>query len=87
MLLQIATETGKTVPQIAINWVLSRPSVSSSLIGTRNEQQLLDNIGVLGWSLSPSQLAASDEVSNVAIPYPYYLYWSGKFTERNPPAC
>jgi aryl-alcohol dehydrogenase-like predicted oxidoreductase len=87
VLLQIAAETGKTVPQIAINWVLSRPSVSSVLIGARNEQQLLDNIGALGWSLNKSQLAALDEVSKVAIPYPYYPYWNGQFTERNPPVC
>lgn len=84
---QIAAETGKTIPQIAINWLLSRPSVSSVLIGARNEQQLHDNIGALGWSLTTSQLQALDEVSRVAIPYPYYPYWNGQFTERNPPAC
>lgn len=84
---QIAAETGKSIPQIAINWLLSRPSVSSVLIGARNEQQLQDNIGALGWSLTTEQLGALDEVSNVSIPYPYYPYWNGQFTERNPSAC
>ncbi|MGO4893153.1 aldo/keto reductase [Flavobacterium sp. W21_SRS_FM6] len=87
VLLQISQETGKTVAQIAINWVLSRPSVASVLIGARNEQQLLDNFGALGWSLNASQLMALDEVSNVTIPYPYYPYWNGQFSERNPPVC
>ncbi|MDF1693418.1 MAG: aldo/keto reductase [Zhongshania sp.] len=84
---QIASETGKTIPQIALNWVLSRPSVSSVLIGARNEQQLLDNIGAVGWSLNSAQLAALNEVSKVAVPYPYYPYWNGQFTERNRPPC
>ncbi|WP_416307434.1 aldo/keto reductase [Neptunicella sp. SCSIO 80796] len=84
---QIAAETGKSIPQIAINWLLSRPSVSSVLIGARNEQQLQDNIGALGWSLTTEQLDALNKVSRVSIPYPYYPYWNGQFTERNPPAC
>lgn len=87
VLLQIASETGKTVPQIAINWLLSRPSVSTVLIGARNEQQLLDNIGAQGWSLNASQLEALNTVSKTVIPYPYYPYWNGQFSERNPPAC
>lgn len=87
VLQQISKQTGKTVAQIAINWILSRPSVASVLIGARNEQQLLDNIGALGWSLNTSQLKTLDEVSKVAIPYPYYPYWNGQFSERNPPVC
>lgn len=82
---EIAQETGKTVPQIALNWVLYRPTVSSVLIGARNEQQLIDNIGALGWRLTPEQLQRLDEVSLTTIPYPYYPYWNGQFTERNPP--
>jgi aryl-alcohol dehydrogenase-like predicted oxidoreductase len=81
----IASETEKTVPQVALNWVLYRPTVSSVLIGARNQQQLVDNIGALGWRLTPEQVQRLDEVSLTTIPYPYYPYWNGQFTERNPP--
>ena len=81
----IAGETGKSVPQIAINWLLQRPTVSTVLIGARNEQQLRDNLGAVGWSLTADQVDRLDEVSRVTPPYPYYPYWNGQFTERNPP--
>ncbi|WP_432463235.1 aldo/keto reductase [Agarivorans sp. QJM3NY_33] len=83
----IAEETGKTIPQIALNWVLYRPSVSSVLIGARNASQLTDNIQALGWRLTEDQVKRLDQISQTAIPYPYYPYWNGQFTERNPPAC
>ncbi|HKR75831.1 MAG TPA: aldo/keto reductase [Rhodanobacter sp.] len=81
----VAAETGKSVPQVAINWLLQRPTVSSVLIGARNEQQLVDNLGAVGWNLTPAQIAALDAASAVMPPYPYYPYWSGPFAERNPP--
>jgi aryl-alcohol dehydrogenase-like predicted oxidoreductase len=82
----IAADIGKTVPQIAINWLLQRPTVSSVLIGARNEQQLRDNLGAVGWTLSLEQIAALDAASAVVPPYPYYPYWNGQFAERTPPA-
>jgi aryl-alcohol dehydrogenase-like predicted oxidoreductase len=82
----IAAETGKTIPQIAINWLLQRPTVSSVLIGARNEQQLRDNLGAIGWTLSVEQITALDAASAVTPPYPYYPYWNGQFAERAPPA-
>ena len=54
----IASETGKTVPQIAINWLLQRPTVSSVIIGARNEEQLRQNLGAVGWSLTPAMNCA-----------------------------
>ena len=81
----VALETGKSVPQIAINWLLQRPTVATVLIGARNEQQLRDNLGAVGWSLSADQMRRLDEVSRVTPPYPYYPYWNGQFSERNPP--
>jgi aryl-alcohol dehydrogenase-like predicted oxidoreductase len=81
----IAGELGKSVPQVAINWLLQRPTVSTVLIGARNEQQLRDNLGAVGWSLTTEQVRRLDEVSRVTPPYPYYPYWNGQFTERNPP--
>ena len=82
---EIAEETGKTLPQIAINWLLRRPTVANVLIGARDEAQLRQNLGALGWALSPAQLARLDAASAVTPPYPYYPYWNGQFAERCPP--
>ncbi|HMN46308.1 MAG TPA: aldo/keto reductase [Povalibacter sp.] len=82
---EVAGETGRSIPQIAINWLLQRPTVSSVLIGARNEEQLRDNLGAVGWALSTAQIARLDAASAVLPPYPYYPYWNGQFTERAPP--
>jgi aryl-alcohol dehydrogenase-like predicted oxidoreductase len=82
---EVAEETGKTLPQIAINWLLHRPTVANVLIGARDEAQLRQNLGAIGWQLSPAQLARLDAVSAVTPPYPYYPYWNGQFAERCPP--
>jgi aryl-alcohol dehydrogenase-like predicted oxidoreductase len=84
-LVAIAAETGRSVPQVAIRWLLQRPSVSTVLIGARNEAQLKDNLGAVGWSLDEAQMARLDAASAVMPPYPYYPYWNGMFAERNPP--
>jgi len=81
----VAAETGRTVPQVAINWLLQRPTVSTVLIGARNEEQLRQNLGAVGWRLDADQTARLDEASRVTPPYPYYPYWNGQFAERNPP--
>lgn len=79
----IAGETGKSVPQIALNWLLQRPTVASVIIGARDEAQLHENLGAVGWSLTPEQIARLDEASTVTLPYPY---WHQRgFAERNPP--
>jgi aryl-alcohol dehydrogenase-like predicted oxidoreductase len=81
---EIARETGKTVPQIALNWLLRRPSVSTVIVGARNEEQLRQNLGAVGWSLTPEQVAMLDAASATTIAYPY---WHQRgFVERNPPA-
>jgi len=80
---EIAKETGKTVPQIALNWLLQRPTVSTLIIGARNEEQLRANLGAIGWKLTPEQVAKLDAVSNTP---PIYPYWHQRgFAERNPP--
>ena len=81
---EIAAQTGKTVPQVAINWLLQRPTVSTVLIGARNEAQLRDNLGAVGWKLSAEQVGVLDAASEVTPPYPYYPYWNGQIAERNP---
>jgi aryl-alcohol dehydrogenase-like predicted oxidoreductase len=78
----LAVETGKTVPQIALNWLLQRPTVSTLVIGARNEDQLRQNLGAVGWNLTPGQIARLDAAS--AVP-PIYPYWHQRtFPERNP---
>jgi aryl-alcohol dehydrogenase-like predicted oxidoreductase len=78
----IAKETEKTVAQISLNWLLRKPTVSTIVIGARNEEQLKQNIGAEGWKLTPDQVAKLDEASAPAIPYPYWH--QRQFTDRNP---
>jgi aryl-alcohol dehydrogenase-like predicted oxidoreductase len=78
----ISQETGKTVPQIAINWLLQRPTVSTVIIGARNEAQLKDNLGAVGWNLTQNQMKKLNEASLKPLPYPYW-HQQG-FSERNP---
>jgi aryl-alcohol dehydrogenase-like predicted oxidoreductase len=80
---EVSKETGKTVPQIALNWLLQRPTVSTVIIGARNEEQLRQNLGAVGWSLTPDQLARLDAASAIPLAYPYF-HQRG-FSERNPP--
>jgi aryl-alcohol dehydrogenase-like predicted oxidoreductase len=68
----VAAETGKTIPQIAINWLLQRPTVASVIIGARNEQQLVENLGSIGWSLTAAQVATLDAASAVPAAYPVW---------------
>ena len=78
----VASETGKTVPQVALNWLLQRPTVSTLVIGARNEDQLRQNLGAVGWNLTAEQVARLDAASAVT---PVYPYWHQRgFAERNP---
>lgn len=82
----IAAETGKTVPKVALNSLLQRPTVSSVIVGARNEEQLRQNIGAVGWSLSAEQVAKLDEASAVTAPYPHFPYRRQEgFALLNPP--
>ncbi|MBF6333712.1 aldo/keto reductase [Nocardia transvalensis] len=83
---EIAAETGKTVPQIALNWLLSRPTVATVIIGARNEDQLRQNLGAVGWHLTPDQTTRLDKAGAVTPPYPYYPYYRlPGFTRLAPP--
>jgi len=81
---EVAKETGKTIPQISLNWLLQRPSVATLVIGARNEEQLKQNLGAIGWKLTSAQIARLDAASAVALPYPYW-HQRGTFSDRNPP--
>jgi aryl-alcohol dehydrogenase-like predicted oxidoreductase len=69
---EVARETGKSVPQIALNWLLQRPTICSVIIGARNEEQLRQNLGAVGWNLTPEQIAKLSAASDVRPPYPYW---------------
>jgi len=79
---EIANARGKTVAQVALNWLTTRPSVSNIVIGARNEAQLLQNLAALGWTLTAEEIARLDAVSQET---PVYPYWHQKgFDGRNP---
>jgi aryl-alcohol dehydrogenase-like predicted oxidoreductase len=79
---EVAKETGKTVPQIALNWLFQRPTISTLIIGARDEKQLRANLASTGWNLTPEQVARLDAASAVPLAYPYWH--QAQFNERNP---
>lgn len=81
----VGAETGKTVPQVALNWLLQRPTISSVIVGARNEEQLRQNLGAAGWNLTAEQVAVLDKASAVEPAYPYW-HQRKFFADRNPPA-
>jgi aryl-alcohol dehydrogenase-like predicted oxidoreductase len=79
---EISAQTGKTVSQVSLNWLLRRPAISTVLIGARTEKQLVENLGAVGWSLTADQVERLDRVSETDTTYPY---WHQRgFGERNP---
>jgi aryl-alcohol dehydrogenase-like predicted oxidoreductase len=80
----IAKETGKSIPQVALNWLLQRPTVSSVIIGARTEEQLRQNLEAADWNLTPDQVSKLDAASDVT---PVYPYWHQRIVgQRNPDA-
>ena len=69
---EVAKETGKPLPQVALNWLLQRPTVATVIIGARNESQLRQNLAAAGWNLTPAQVAKLDAASKTSAPYPYW---------------
>jgi aryl-alcohol dehydrogenase-like predicted oxidoreductase len=82
----VADEIGESIPQVALAWLLTRPTVSSVIIGARNEAQLRDNLGAIGWSLTTEQIARLNAARDVMPAYPYYPYRTQEgFARLNPP--
>jgi aryl-alcohol dehydrogenase-like predicted oxidoreductase len=80
---RVAGDVGRSVPEVALNWLLRRPSVATVIIGARTVEQLRQNLGAVGWALSPEQVASLDAASGTPLAYPY---WHQRgFAERNPP--
>jgi aryl-alcohol dehydrogenase-like predicted oxidoreductase len=80
---EVAKETSKSIAQIALNWLLQRPTVATVIVGARNEAQLRENLGAVGWNLTPEQVKKLDAASAVTPPYPYWH--QRQFASRNPP--
>jgi aryl-alcohol dehydrogenase-like predicted oxidoreductase len=70
----LAEETGRSVPQIALNWLLAQPTVSNVIIGARTPSQLQDNLNAVGWSLAPEHLDRLNRVSERDAAYPASQY-------------
>lgn len=79
---ELSLSTGYSVAQIALKWLLTRPTVSTVLIGARNQQQLQDNLIAKDVILTETQLQRLNQISAVYPPYPYYPYWNGQFSGR-----
>lgn len=69
---EVAEETGKTVSQVSLNWLLQRPTVANLIIGARNEEQLKQNLAAVGWNLTTDQIKKLDVASEVPVKYPYW---------------
>jgi aryl-alcohol dehydrogenase-like predicted oxidoreductase len=84
---ELAHETGKTVAQLSLNWLLLRPTVASVILGARNEAQLKENLDAAGWKLTPAQIAKLDGASKQTQVYPYWHQRAaaGWGVDRNPP--
>ena len=80
---EVAKETGKSIPQIALNWLLQRPTVASVIVGARNEEQLRQNLDAVGWNLTKEQIAQLDAASERPMIYPYW-HQQGAAPTRNP---
>jgi len=80
---EVVKETGKPLPQVALNWLLQRPTVATVVIGARNETQLRQNLAAAHWNLTPEQVAKLDKASETRAPYPYWH--QRQFPALNPP--
>ena len=80
----VSREVGKTIAQVALNWLLRRPSIATVIVGARNEEQLKQNLGAVGWKLSVEQVKKLDAASAVQPSYPAW-HQRSTFPDRNPP--
>jgi aryl-alcohol dehydrogenase-like predicted oxidoreductase len=70
-LFAVADEVQKTPAQVALNWLLQKPTVTAPIIGARTVAHLEDNLGATGWSLTSEQISRLDQASAQPLPYPY----------------
>ena len=70
---EIARDHGATPSQVALAWLVARPTVSTVLVGARTREQLDDNLGALELSLSGAELDRLDDLSRPPARYPYRM--------------
>jgi aryl-alcohol dehydrogenase-like predicted oxidoreductase len=70
---EISSETGKSFPQISLNWLLRQPGVTAPILGARKTEQLEDNLGATGWELTEEQVRRLSEASAIEYVYPYRM--------------
>jgi aryl-alcohol dehydrogenase-like predicted oxidoreductase len=58
----IAARHGKTLPQLALCWATSNPAIATGLVGFRRPEEVEENLGALGWQLSPAEMAEIDAI-------------------------
>jgi aryl-alcohol dehydrogenase-like predicted oxidoreductase len=56
----IAAEAGRTVAQVAVNWTIQQPGITTALCGAKRPDQIRETAGALGWKLSPHELDRID---------------------------
>jgi aryl-alcohol dehydrogenase-like predicted oxidoreductase len=71
LLTEIAQARGKSVSQVALNWVLQQPGVTAPIFGARTLEQLEQNLGSVGWALADDEVATLNAVSDIGLPSPY----------------
>jgi aryl-alcohol dehydrogenase-like predicted oxidoreductase len=72
VLVEVAEGRGVSAAQVALAWLLGRPSISSVIIGARTDEQLADNLGAAELSLADDERARLEEVSRPPLLYPYW---------------
>ena len=83
-LVEIAGARDVSPAQVALNWLLAKPGVTSLIVGARTEEQLADNLAAVDWSLDAAEVERLDALSAPRLPYPQWhqlLYNSARVTE------
>jgi aryl-alcohol dehydrogenase-like predicted oxidoreductase len=81
---EVSKETGKSIAQVSLNWLLQRPTVSSLVVGARTEAQLRENLAATGWNLTTDQVKRLDAASETQPVYPYWHQRSKAFLNTAP---
>jgi aryl-alcohol dehydrogenase-like predicted oxidoreductase len=79
----VAAQTGASVARVALAWELTRPFVTSVILGAKSREQLTENLAAVDLALAPEQVKLLDEAS--ALP-PEYPGWMVEFQNREPRA-
>ncbi len=73
VVLDIAKKREISASQVALNWLLKKPAVSSVIIGARTLKQLTDNLKCVSWELEDDEISRLEQVSSFELGYPYKM--------------